>query len=529
MDEREAVLAHQPLQLAEVRRQRGHLAPEHEPAQALVGAVPGVGEDRDVAGVHGRARGSEQLRRRALRAEDVWLEALVEVRDQLREARRCAAELRPVVDVQDRDPLAFREDAPVDRLDPTRVLRGVEVPLRVLARRPPEARSRLVVAQKAGDGNGKRLRAEVLDQQAGLSGHDHTAARARARRDHGDTARCRLDHRAPELRPLGRRDDHVGGLVQVGRVLRERDEPDVVGQPELGDEVVRLRLVVPGQVGELQRAADYGLEELLAADGAADDQVARVEPLVAQPGRGLDELPEALRGVDEAEVGDDRPALGQAERALRGLVVSRVEAVEVDGVRDDGRADAEDARDVVVDRDRGRREVADRRPHELGAPVPSAVRQGRAEVPHHRQTLVARQHRSRDQRRVVEVDELEAIAPERAAEAVHVLREQAQLAQEEQPAPAAIGRGPDVREARHRAGVHLGARLPEELGRRSRRAVDVCLELVVVELADQVRQGRRRTAQLAAVVDEEDRDAGAVGHRGMLAAGRAPQLSQDRS
>ena len=46
--------------------------------------------------------------------------------------------------------------------------------------------------------------------------------------------RRRLDHRPPELRPLRRRHHDVGGLVQVGRVLRERDEPDVVGQAELG-------------------------------------------------------------------------------------------------------------------------------------------------------------------------------------------------------------------------------------------------------------------------------------------------------
>jgi len=502
VDEREAMLAHQPLELAEVRRQRGDLAPEHEPAQALVGAVPRVGEDRDVAGVDGRARRCEQLRRRALRAEDVRLEALVQVRDQLRERGRSAAELRPVVDVEDRNPVALREDAPVNRLDPARVLRGVEVPLRVLARGAAEAHPRLVVAQEARDRVGERLRAEVLDEEAGLAGNDYAAAGARARGDDRHAARRSLDHRASELRALGRRDDHVGGLVQIGRVLREGDEADVVGEPELGDEVVRLRFVVPGQVGELQRAPHDGLEELLAADGAADDQVARVESLVAQTSRGFDELPEALRRVDEAEVRHDRTSLRQSERALRGLVVAGVEAIEVDRVRDDGRADAEDSRDVVVDRDRGRGEVADRGPDELRAPVAPAVGQGRAQVPDDRQALVPRQHRRRNQRRVVEVDELEAVAPERAAEAVHVLREQPQLTQEEQPAPAAVRRSPDVREARYRAGVDLGARLPEELGRGPRRAVDVRLELLVVQLADEIREGRRRTAQLAAVVDE---------------------------
>src|SRR5204863_6052852 len=115
------------------------------------------------------------------------------------------------------------------------------------------------------------------------------------------------------------------------------DEADVVGEAELVDEAIRLRLVVARQVGELEAAADDGLEELLAADGTADDQVARVEPLVAQPRRALDELAEALRRVDEAEVRDDRPVLRQAERRLRLLRVPRPEALEPDRVRDDAR------------------------------------------------------------------------------------------------------------------------------------------------------------------------------------------------
>ena len=108
--------------------------------------------------------------------------------------------------------------------------------------------------------------------------------------------------------------------------------------------------------------------------------------------------------------------------------------------------------------------------------------------------------------------ELELVAAQRAAEAEHVLREQRELAREQQPAPAAVGRRPDVREAGDRAGVHARARLAEELRRRPGRAVDVRLELLVVELADQVRQGCRRSPELRAVVDVENGRAEALGH-----------------
>jgi hypothetical protein len=84
------------------------------------------------------------------------------------------------------------------------------------------------------------------------------------------------------------------------------------------------------------------------------------------------------------------------------------------------------------------------------------------------------------------VDELELVPAQRSAEAENVLRQQRQLADEEQPAAAAVGRGPDVREPRDRAGVHARPRLAEQLGRGAWRAVDVRLELLLVELADQV-------------------------------------------
>ena len=207
-------------------------------------------------------------------------------------------------------------------------------------------------------------------------------------------------------------------------------------KPELVDELLRLGLVVARQVGELERAADERAEELLAADGAADDQIARVETTVAQPRGGLDELAEPLRRVDEAEVRDDRAVRGQTERGFGRRGVARVEAVEVDRVRDDRRADAEDVRDVVRDRDRRRRELLDRGANERRARVLAAVRQRRAQVPDDRQVLPSREPRRRDQRRVVEVHELELVAAQRATEAQHVLREQRELAREQQPAPA---------------------------------------------------------------------------------------------
>ena len=188
-------------------------------------------------------------------AEHVRLEARVEMADELRERRRRAAELRPVVNVEDRDPVRPREDPRVDRLDPPRVAGGVEVLLRVRARRAAERLSAVGVLEQFRDRVGDRFDAVVGDEHAGLAGDDDAAARARARRDDGDAARRRLDDRAAELRALRRRDDDVGGLVEVRRVLRERDEADDVVEPELVDELLRLRLVVARQVGRAAASA----------------------------------------------------------------------------------------------------------------------------------------------------------------------------------------------------------------------------------------------------------------------------------
>src|SRR5205823_5658097 len=93
-----------------------------------------------------------------------------------------------------------------------------------------------------------------------------------------------------------------------------------------------------------------------------------------------------------------------------------------------------------------------------------------------------------------------------------------ELAQEEEPAPPAVRARPDVREARDGPGVHRRAGLTEELRGRTRRAVDVGVERLRVELADQVAEGCGRAAELAAVVDVENRGAEVLGQsRPMLA------------
>src|SRR5439155_16434234 len=121
-------------------------------------------------------------------------------------------------------------------------------------------------------------------------------------------------------------------------------------------------------------------------------------------------------GVDEAKVRDDGALRGQPERGLRGCGVARMEPLEVDGVRDHRRADAEDVRDVVVDRDRRCRQTADRASYEPGAAIGTAFGERGAKVPDDGEPLPPRQPRGRNQRRVVEVDEFEAVPAEGPAE-----------------------------------------------------------------------------------------------------------------
>ena len=475
-------------------------------------------EDRDLAGVNDRACGCEELRSGPLRAEDMRLEARIEVPDQLGERRGRAAELRAMVDVEDRDPVARRQDLVVDRLDPPSVAGGVEVLLGVCASGSAERLAALSVLEQLGDRVRQRFDAVVRDEHSGFAGDDNAAARARARRHDWDAARRGLDHGAAELGALRRGDDDIGRLVQVGRVLGERNEPDDVVELELAHELLGLGLVIARQVGKLQRAADDGAEELLAADGAADDEVAGVDAALAQARRRLDELAEALGRVDEAEERHDRQIGRKPERRARGCRVAGAEALQVDRVRNDRRADAEDLGDVAVDRDRRRREVSDRLPDQARAAVAALLRQRRTKVPDDRQARAPGEPRGRDQRRVVEVDEAEALTAQRVPELPRVARQAGELSTEEQPAAAAVGRGPDVREACDGAGVDDRARLPEEVGGGSPRAVHVRLEARPVELADQVRQRLGSTAELAPVVDEENRDRKRLpGHRPMLA------------
>jgi hypothetical protein len=93
---------------------------------------------------------------------------------------------------------------------------------------------------------------------------------------------------------LRRRHDDVGGAIELRGVLREGHERDDILQPELGDETLRLRVVVARQVRELERTSNGGPEELLASDRAADDQVPGIDPARTEAGCCLDELAEPL-------------------------------------------------------------------------------------------------------------------------------------------------------------------------------------------------------------------------------------------
>ena len=117
------------------------------------------------------------------------------------------------------------------------------------------------------------------------------------------------------------------------------------------------------------------------------------------------------------------------------------------------------------------------------------------------------------------MDEGEALATQRAPELDRVRRQTEELASEEQPAPAAVCRRPDVREAGDGSRVDDRARRAEELGRRAGRAVDVRLEAAAVELEDQVRERFRRAAELGAMVHEEHAGGVLLRHRPMLVRG----------
>src|SRR5262245_61140788 len=114
------------------------------------------------------------------------------------------------------------------------------------------------------------------------------------------------------------------------------------------------------------------------------------------------------------------------------------------------------------------------------------------------------------------MDELESVSTQGAAELEDVRRQLRELTQEQEPAPAAVGRRPDVREAGDRPRVDVCAGLAEEVCGRPGRAVDVRLELRLVELPDEVRERRGSPAELRAVVNQEDRGARGRCHDAML-------------
>src|SRR5439155_24669260 len=115
-------------------------------------------------------------------------------------------------------------------------------------------------------------------------------------------------------------------------------------EPQLVDELLRLQLVVLREVERLQRATDERREEALAADGAADDQEGRVDAAIPDLRRRLEELAEALLRIDEAEVRDHRALEREPELGAGVARIARAEVREVDRIRDDRRADAEDVR-----------------------------------------------------------------------------------------------------------------------------------------------------------------------------------------
>src|ERR1700758_4604448 len=109
-------------------------------------------------------------------------------------------------------------------------------------------------------------------------------------------------------------------------------------------------------------------------------------------------------------------------------------------------------------------------------------------MPYDGKAFVACEECGRNQRRIVEVHELEPLVAEGPPELVHVARQADELAAEEEPAAPPGRRRPDVSEAGDRSGMDDGSGLAKEIGCRPRRAIHVRLELLAVELANEVRQ-----------------------------------------
>ena len=194
VDDREAVRAHQPLELAQVRRERGDLAAEHEPAEALVGRVPGVREDRDLALVDGRAgvarrgrRPGPPGRRRAARSGRRGGGSAARATTAHRRAaggggRRGRGCARAAARSGGRSPRSAARSSP-GRSSRSACARAAAA----------EALAPVGLGEQLGDRVRERLDAEVVDEDAGLAGDDDAAARARAGRDdrHAATPRPR--------------------------------------------------------------------------------------------------------------------------------------------------------------------------------------------------------------------------------------------------------------------------------------------------------------------------------------------------
>src|ERR1700686_516984 len=118
-------------------------------------------EDGDLAGVDDRAGVREQVCSWAFGTEHVRFEARIEMPDELGERRRRSAELRTVVDVEERKPVRRGQDPLVDGFDPTRVAGGIEVFLRMCARRPTEGAAPVWILEQLRDRLGDRLDAVV--------------------------------------------------------------------------------------------------------------------------------------------------------------------------------------------------------------------------------------------------------------------------------------------------------------------------------------------------------------------------------